>query len=405
MLPLALGVVAGVAFVLLEGRPAAQVAIFVLLAALPLVVLLAVRPRLARTAIGRSRFLLVATTCYPLASIGWAGYPALGRTLPTPSAVDLLYIASYVCFAGFLVQVARQYRSLDRRGGLDALIVALGATPVLWHLAFDDQLGDVRDLTTLTYAAYPLAVLLLFTLGMRVVLMATHRSLRHALLFGWLALELVPDSVYGVLAIEGSFRFGDGAWQAMWLLSYGCLAAYLLREARSSTDFFSAEPARLSRPRTRQLMLAGSLLVPAAVGAVGAAMGHRSTTLFSLGVLLVMALLVMLRLSGLTVDLAQQERAQAELQRLTEDLRHLAVPRPVDRPGQPRAAGAAPGALAHPPAEGQRSRDGDPHARPRRLQDGERHPRSRRGGPPARAGGGEPARHLPGGGHGRSARR
>ena len=327
--PMVLGAVAAVVFVLLEGRVVAQAAVFLLLAAVPLVVLLAVRPGLSPTAVARSRFLLVGTGTYLLATVGWVGYPALGRELPAPSVVDVLYVASYACFAGLLVKLAGQYRTVDARGGLDALIVALGATPVLWHLALEDQVGGARDLSGLTFVLYPLAVLLLFTLGMRVVLLATHRSLRHALLSGWLLLELVPDTIYGALSLDGSFQFGVGAWQALWPLSYGCLASYLMREARSSTDFFHEEPSRLSRPRTRQLLLTGSLLVPAVVGGVEAAVGHTSTAVFSLGVLCLMSVLVVVRLSGVSVDLEQQALAQAELERLTEDLRHLAFHDPL----------------------------------------------------------------------------
>jgi len=273
--------------------------------------------------------LLLGMVAYTAATAGWFFFPLLvGRPLPPTSLVDALYFLAYGLFAVFLLMLGRRSTGADRRSALDAVIVALGLSPLGWVTLVEPLLADGRlSVGDLTYLTYPVAVTLLLALAVQIGFVAGRRGVPHLLLAGWIGGELIADVVYAGTGIAGTFAYGQ-AWQVLSVASYSCMGALALHPR--TRQMRAPHPARLANARGRLLLLGAAQALPVlTLGYAIIANVSDRAVLFSSAVALLLILLTCLRLSGLMVDLVAQRRSQDELRQLADELAHQALHDPL----------------------------------------------------------------------------
>nr|MBA2767933.1 EAL domain-containing protein [Sporichthyaceae bacterium] len=276
------------------------------------------RYRTSRT--GPWSLLLLGFIVYAAATIPWYLVPASGHPLPFPSLVDAGFFLSYAVFAAALVSLARRHRDHDPRASLEVVIVAIGAGTPLWEFVLKPEVVDQSWLVTATLYGYPLVLLVLFGMTIRLVLAVDRPDGAGLLLIGWIVGELVADVYYAVSVANGTFRL-DSPFLLLYLASYTCLGAAALHPG--SQLLAEVRPARVLRPRTRLLLLGSAVVSPLVVLAVAILRGAPHPAYLVL-VAAVMVVLLLARVSSLMVDLAEQRRLRLELQHLAETLRHRA---------------------------------------------------------------------------------
>lgn len=274
---------------------------------------------------GPWRLLLAAFTCYTVSSIPWLALPVSGHPLPFPSLIDAGLFLSYTLFGAALMSLARRYRGQDARASLDILIVAIGVGTPLWEFVLKPEEVEGSWLVTVTLFGYPIALLFLLSLTIRLALLVDRLRVSMLLLLGWIAGELGGDVYYAVSTVNDTFRL-DSPYLLFFLVSWTCLGAAALHpESHLLSD---RRPARVLAPRPRLLLLGTAVLLPVVVLAVRTHNGwpHPGYLVVVTGVLL---LLLLTRLSALMVDLAEQQRVGLELESLTGALRHQAFHDPL----------------------------------------------------------------------------
>jgi diguanylate cyclase (GGDEF)-like protein len=258
----------------------------------------------------------VAVLLYTSATAGFAGLPVLlGVELPVPSVVDGMFFLSYVLFGVFLWKLGSRSRGHGRHQYLDTLIVTLGLMPVIGVRLIEPQLaaGSVST-AQVAYLAYPVFVSILLGLTVRLAMRAPRLSTPCVLLGGWIGLELAADLLFVDEGISGTYVYGQ-PWQALWVLSAGCIGALVLHPR--ARDLLQVRPSALHRGRGRLYVLGSALTGPM----IADSMGERADRLLTVvGVVLIVALC--LRLSGLMVDVKEQRRLQQELRQLSGSLAH-----------------------------------------------------------------------------------
>lgn len=325
-LVLGVGALDAVVFLGAAGHPGVQAV--ALLAPIGAATVLAVRGVWisGRATAGLSVPLAAGMACYLAAAVPWCLYPLLsGAVLPVPSVVDVLFIASYLLFGVFLLRWTARLASVDRRGALDGVIVAVGASPALWAglLAPGPRLGV--DAATVTLLLYPTATLVSAAVALRLVFVVGVRTRLHLLCVAWISLELAGDVGYALEGVRGSFTFGE-SWQVSWVLSSVALAALIVHGRDQTGRVPLALSPILARPPIggrRLPILGAALVVPAVVLAMHGNDGGVGLSAFA--ALLVVIVLVLVRLSGLMVDLVQQRSERDALVRLSGELERQAT--------------------------------------------------------------------------------
>jgi hypothetical protein len=166
---------------------------------------------------------------------------------------------------------------------------------------------------------------MLLGLTIRLAFRAHGVSIPYLLLGGWIVFELVADLIYLDAGVAGTYVYGQ-PWQALWVLSAGCLGTLALHPgARIMLQARRTPPVR---GRTRLYVIGVALTGPLIPLAVADEMSERANR-FCLVVGVILILAVCLRLSGLMVDIAEQRRVQDELRRLSESLSHLSQHDPL----------------------------------------------------------------------------
>jgi diguanylate cyclase (GGDEF)-like protein len=269
----------------------------------------------------------VSLLVYTLATVGFAGWPvALRVALPVPSVVDALFFLSYGLFGVLLWRLGSRSQPEGRQQYLDTLIVALGAMPLVWVRLIEPQLvGGPLTPAQVTYLAYPVVVAVLLGLTVRLAFRADRISTPYVLLGGWIGLELAADLVLVDTGVAGTYAYGQ-PWQALWMLSPGCLGALALHPR--ARDLLQVRRNTAVRGGNRLYVLGGALTGPMITLAVADGMSERANR-FCLAVGLILIVAVCLRLSGLMVDIAEQRRSQQQLRRLSESLSYLAQHDPL----------------------------------------------------------------------------
>ncbi len=248
---------------------------------------------------------------------------------PMPSTADVLYLAGYPLIALGIVLLVRQLGGQTSRvAQLDMAIVFAAVATVQWVLLVDGHLGpSMPDGAQLVSMAYPSMDVLLLVGLVQLILGPAKRSATYWILVLSVALWVTADEVYG-LTLD---TYASGSWlDALWLGSYvlwgfAALGAssdeVLLRDHRTVPRLTSA----------RVALLGAALLAAPTVAVVELALHHRAHVVAESIGASVIAVLVLVRLTGLlsavekarTDERAARERAEEMQRRLAEQNEQL----------------------------------------------------------------------------------
>jgi diguanylate cyclase (GGDEF)-like protein/PAS domain S-box-containing protein len=187
----------------------------------------------------------------------------LGRTMPTLSPMDALYFGGYALMAAGLMLLST---SRGREGAdtlLDAALVTVGISTLVWT-TFIDRLGGDASASTLertVSAAYPGLDILLLALVVRLVIRTRLSSGAHALLVLGVLLSLVGDMLWRGYIFAGSYSLGSSL-NALYMVGYSCFALALLHPSSRRAHTLRL-PTRLTRGHVVLLGLS-ALAVPVA---------------------------------------------------------------------------------------------------------------------------------------------
>ncbi len=328
-------------YYLLPEAGVAQAALFVLFNA----VAMFAAWRAARRASGTDRrvwtWVAIALTLATLANVPYYAFPLIvGRPIPFPCPVDVLFLSTQPCFIVALLALARQRRRVDRAGdALDAAIVVVGGASLMWQFVIGPVVNQsgMSWLAHVAAVAYPVSDLMVFAVLVRLVLAVSHRTASMRFLLAGIASLLAADVLLAIQLANGSYHVGgpvDGMWMAYYaLITVAALHPSAKRLARRSAAIENGiSSARLA-------LMCGIVLVGPLVLATS-----RRSTMFVAAASVVAFVLVMTRMMGLNRRLMSagvelHKRASTDL--LTglanrTEFRHrlqLALTRTEDRAG------------------------------------------------------------------------
>jgi two-component system cell cycle response regulator len=148
---------------------------------------------------------------------------------------------------------------------LDAGIVGVSAGLLSWvYLVAPATSGAGMSMTTMAAAAHPLLDLTLVLLAARLLLGAAQKPPAVRIIVGFLILLVVPDTMLGLLTLDGTVEGSEVRWlEVMW-----CAAVLLLGLAAlhpSVTEVDALAPAATPDAGPVRLIVLGvaSLLAPA----------------------------------------------------------------------------------------------------------------------------------------------
>ena len=183
---------------------------------------------------------------------------------PYPSIADIAYVAGYPLVAHGLITMGRTGTPERNRGAwVDAAIVTLGASAIVWAFVMAPTIGDteasvLERAVALFYASGDIVLIaaLAVLFGRRI-----HLTRASGLLMISLVSMLVADLVYAISELSGTFTVGDPI-DALWLAAYVFLTfAVLDHEAADRPAPIEARGPRLTAARSVTLMLA-SVVAP-----------------------------------------------------------------------------------------------------------------------------------------------
>jgi PAS domain S-box-containing protein len=234
--------------------------------------------------------------------------------LPFPSAADVLYLSVYPALvAGLLILIRGRNPSGDRASLIDSLIITLGVGLLSWVFlmapyAHNPSLSTLRQLISI---AYPVMDLLVLSVVVRLAVGPGERSPALKMLLGGSAILFVTDSIYGWILLHGNYQVGSA-------LDFGWLAFYLLLGAAtlhpSMRDLGSV--GRVAEPghaRRRVVLLSAASLISPAVLTYLAGQGRTADAEIVGACSALLLVLVLYRLGGLMVDVAEYRRQERHL--------------------------------------------------------------------------------------------
>jgi diguanylate cyclase (GGDEF)-like protein len=322
---LLLSAAASVLYFLLPQGGAGQVALFLFLlaAAVGLVGLQLRRGALPPVA----RVLFAGLVVYLGATCAWAILPVLEKPPPFPSLIDAFFFLAYAVFAAFLYSLVRAKADNDRGRLIDVFVVTLGLFALAWRYVVEPALvtPGLSESARTAALVYLAAQIVTFALVIRLDLLASLRNSAEVALALWIAGELFASAAYGLLSAEGTFYFGHPI-SIGWLFSYAAVGAFALDPyARQVLERASDEAPSVAR---RLVLLGLASLAPLILVVAGVdldrdellVIGLASATSF---------VLVLYRVSRLTVDVIEQRRLTGRLESMTEQLRGQAFRDPL----------------------------------------------------------------------------
>jgi signal transduction histidine kinase len=246
------------------------------------------------------------------------GYHYVLHDVRFPAPADVFYFSKYAfLIAGLILIARRRSAGADRTSVVDALILASGATLLIWEFLIRPYLGG--DLGVFERAASlgsPAMDAVVVGVALRLVVGGGKRVPSFFLLLGSVFLLLVTDTIYGAMQLAGIYSAGnflDGTW----LASYFLLGAAALHPSMAAV----AEPATrrdLSAPFVRVATLAGAALVGPLMLAISDLVGYEMDELVLAAVCAFVFALVIARLYDL---MGAQARANAALELRESELR------------------------------------------------------------------------------------
>jgi diguanylate cyclase (GGDEF)-like protein len=191
--------------------------------------------RAARRAVETDRlvwtFVAIALTLALLANVPYYAFPLIvGRPVPFPCPVDLLFLSTQPCFVVALLALARDRRRADRAGdALDAAIVVVGGASLMWHFVIGPVVNQsgMSSLAHVAAVAYPVSDLMVFAVLVRLVFALRHRTASMRFLLAGIASLLAADTLLAIQLSSGSYHFG-GPVDGMWMAYYALIAVAAL---------------------------------------------------------------------------------------------------------------------------------------------------------------------------------
>ncbi|OLE28552.1 MAG: hypothetical protein AUG44_07155, partial [Actinobacteria bacterium 13_1_20CM_3_71_11] len=213
--------------------------------------------------------------CYTVADVAYNIVSARYGSVPTPSAIDLSYLAFYPLVAlGLWLLVRHRTHGVGGSGvAIDALVTAGAVGMVMWLLVRPSVLESGQTVAaTLVNLAYPLGDLVLLVLTVRLAIGGGRWTGALRLLGLSLGLTTVADLAYLALTARTEFTTGS-ATDLLWLAGYVTFgAAGLHPSMRRLSEPVPAGPVRLSRGRV--VLLGAAMLVVPVAPAVSALRDH-----------------------------------------------------------------------------------------------------------------------------------
>jgi len=244
-------------------------------------------------------------------------YDYLGKTVPTPSIADVLYLVGYpLLVAGVAVLLRELGGRMSRAVALDAVIAFAAVTTLQWTFVIASLIHvDESVSARIVDLAYPCADVLLFGAVLQLLIAPTPRSSTYRFLTAAVAAWLVGDEIY--LLRPASYTAGD--WlDVTWLAAYVLWGAAALQPAGSGLPFKdrAAEP-RLTRARATVIGVA-LLAIPATLAYEAVRHGRPAHVLAAAIGIGVISILVLVRLADLL-------RAEIEARHEAESMQGLLV--------------------------------------------------------------------------------
>ncbi|GAA0240054.1 hypothetical protein GCM10009539_26690 [Cryptosporangium japonicum] len=200
-----------------------------------------------------------------IADIVFYGADAIGEPLPYPSVADALYLLSYpLCAAGMLMIIRRRTPGWDLPSVIDAAIVVASASLLAWiYLISPSASGSGLGLPArIVSGAYPIGDLMLLVVAARLLLGAGKRPFALHLLTGYLVLIVVPDTLYCLQTLDGSYR--EGGWlETLWMGAAVLLGLSGLHPSMRAADGRSPVAAPDATAVRLTILAVASLLAPA----------------------------------------------------------------------------------------------------------------------------------------------
>jgi diguanylate cyclase (GGDEF)-like protein/PAS domain S-box-containing protein len=245
--------------------------------------------------------------CYSVADVSWNAVNAHLGYVPTPSLVDVAYLAYYPPVALGLILLARRR---SRRGQalalVDALTAGTGVALVMWVVARPSVVtAGMSGAGRVVTLAYPAADLVLLVLSLRMAMGPGRRSVAFRLLVASMLLTTLTDLLYLATTTRG-WDLPTPVTDIGWLLGYLTFGCAALHPTMRSLGRPSMEAAERPTPLRRKALLAASGLFAPGVLVLGPAIGERAdVAAFAVGA----TLLYLLMLSRLFGVVRRQERA------------------------------------------------------------------------------------------------
>ena len=319
---LAAGVTGTGAFLVLPGGGLAQLLVYMAIHLSTLVAMVA-GVRIHRPRHASIWYVLIAgNVLYVMADLVWYVYQVgLGRTLSFPSVADALFVSAYgVLLVGLGLLVRARIGHRDRAGLTDTAIVTVGLGVLSWLFFIEPVLGDssLSAPARLTAVVFPLIDVLLLAVLVRMVFSSGVRLPAYRLLAVAIVGQLAADTWYTVSTLQGTFSFGSWFF-AGWLTFFVSMGAAALHPSmrQLSEPTPDPEPALTGR---RLAFLAGAALISPGVLAVVSADRNDQYVLAATSA--VLFLLVLARMRGLMVEIAEHERMKRLKDEFTSVVSH-----------------------------------------------------------------------------------
>jgi signal transduction histidine kinase len=244
-------------------------------------------------------------------------YDFLGKTVPTPSVADALYLLGYpLLAAGVFVLLRELGARMSRAVALDAVIAFVAVSTLQWVFVLASLLHlQLSTGAKLVDLAYPCADVLLVGAILQLLVVPTPRTATYRLLTLAVALWFVGDEIY--LLRPDSYT--AGSWlDAVWLAAYVIWGGAAIQPKGAGLPAQDAAEPRLTR--TRAVVLGVALLaVPVALGYEAARHGRPAHALAAAIGIGVIAVLVLVRLAELLrAEIGARHEAEAMQQLLAE---------------------------------------------------------------------------------------
>lgn len=250
-----------------------------------------------------------------------------GGEPPFPSIGDALYLSVYpFLIAGILLLIRRRTPGGDRPSLIDSLIVAVGVGALSWVFLMAPYLRD-ESLTLLQKVVamgYPIMDLLLVSAFVRLAVGAGRRGTSFYLISASILVLFVTDSIYAWMVLHGGYDNSTGLLEGGWGLFYLLLGAGALSLSMRYLEEPGAEREPL-HPRRRLLLLAAASLLSPSVLVIQAVRGaSQPEEVVVIGACTItLFVLVLIRLSGVMVDISDYRRTERQLQETENKYRTL----------------------------------------------------------------------------------